>query len=82
MVGYDWVLSIEHEDSLMSQNEGFEKAIAFLKHAVITRAARRGVLGVEIPAGCRLLLSESRTPVNLTRASAAFSVITLCLTIE
>lgn len=36
MVGYDWVMSIEHEDSLMSQKEGFEKAVAFLKHQVIT----------------------------------------------
>jgi len=35
MVGYDWVISIEHEDSLMSQNEGFEKAVKFLKDAVI-----------------------------------------------
>lgn len=35
MVGYDGVLSIEHEDSLMSSNEGFLKAIAFLKDAVI-----------------------------------------------
>lgn len=31
MVGYDDVLSIEHEDSLMSVNEGLQKAIAFLK---------------------------------------------------
>jgi sugar phosphate isomerase/epimerase len=31
MVGYDDVLSIEHEDSLMSQNEGLTKAVAFLK---------------------------------------------------
>jgi len=37
MVGYDWVISIEHEDSLMSQNEGFEKAVAFLKDAVISQ---------------------------------------------
>jgi len=35
MVGYDGVLSIEHEDSLMSSNEGFLKAIAFLKECVI-----------------------------------------------
>ncbi|MBP8955224.1 MAG: sugar phosphate isomerase/epimerase [Armatimonadetes bacterium] len=35
MVGYDGVLSIEHEDSLMSSNEGFLKAIAFLKEAAI-----------------------------------------------
>jgi sugar phosphate isomerase/epimerase len=35
MVGYDSVLSIEHEDSLMSSNEGFLKAIAFLKEATI-----------------------------------------------
>ncbi|MFU0800505.1 MAG: sugar phosphate isomerase/epimerase [Xylanivirga thermophila] len=31
MVGYDYVLSIEHEDSLMTPNEGLQKAIAFLK---------------------------------------------------
>jgi len=35
MVGYDYVLSIEHEDSLMSVNEGFQKAVAFLKQVVI-----------------------------------------------
>lgn len=35
MVGYDDVLSIEHEDSLMSPNEGLEKAIAFLKQVMI-----------------------------------------------
>ena len=37
LIGYDWVLSIEHEDSLMSQNEGFEKAVAFLKEVVISQ---------------------------------------------
>jgi len=36
MVGYDDVLSIEHEDSLMSVNEGFQKAVAFLKQVVMT----------------------------------------------
>lgn len=35
MVGYDYALSIEHEDSLMSQNEGLEKAVDFLKSVVI-----------------------------------------------
>ncbi len=35
MIGYDGVLSIEHEDSLMSRDEGFLKAIAFLKDAAI-----------------------------------------------
>ncbi|BAS27780.1 sugar phosphate isomerase/epimerase family protein [Limnochorda pilosa] len=38
LVGYDWVLSIEHEDSLMSGQEGFEKAVATLKEAVIREA--------------------------------------------
>lgn len=37
LIGYDWVLSIEHEDSLMSQNEGFEKAVSFLKEVVISQ---------------------------------------------
>jgi sugar phosphate isomerase/epimerase len=36
MIGYDDVLSIEHEDSLMSVDEGFQKAVAFLKHMIIT----------------------------------------------
>ncbi|MFQ6099462.1 MAG: sugar phosphate isomerase/epimerase family protein [Armatimonadota bacterium] len=35
MIGYDYVLSIEHEDSLMSAEEGFKKAVAFLKEAAI-----------------------------------------------
>ena len=35
MVGYDYALSIEHEDSLMSQNEGLEKAVEFLKGVLI-----------------------------------------------
>lgn len=34
MVGYDDVLSIEHEDSLMSQNEGLMKAVALLKEVI------------------------------------------------
>ncbi len=36
MVGYDHVLSIEHEDSLMSQNEGLTKAVNILKDVLIT----------------------------------------------
>lgn len=35
MVGYDDVLSIEHEDSLMSVNEGLQKAISFLKEVMV-----------------------------------------------
>jgi sugar phosphate isomerase/epimerase len=35
LAGYDHVLSIEHEDSVMSGAEGLKKAIAFLKDAVI-----------------------------------------------
>ncbi|MBE6576969.1 MAG: sugar phosphate isomerase/epimerase [Ruminococcaceae bacterium] len=38
-VGYDGVISIEHEDALMSQKEGLEKAIAFLKDVLITEDA-------------------------------------------
>jgi sugar phosphate isomerase/epimerase len=39
LVGYDYVLSIEHEDSLMSVNEGFRKAVDFLKQVVIAEKA-------------------------------------------
>lgn len=35
MVGYDYAISIEHEDSLMSVEEGLIKAIDFLKGLVI-----------------------------------------------
>ena len=38
LVGYDDVLSIEHEDSLMSTNEGMQKAIAFLKEVMTTES--------------------------------------------
>ncbi|MEI7904535.1 MAG: sugar phosphate isomerase/epimerase, partial [Candidatus Firestonebacteria bacterium] len=38
-VGYDGALSIEHEDGLMSEDEGFKKAVAFLKESVITDSA-------------------------------------------
>jgi len=37
MVGYDYVLSIEHEDSLMSNWEGLSKAADFLKQVIITQ---------------------------------------------
>ena len=36
LVGYDKVMSIEHEDSLMSIDEGLEKAVAFLKDIIIS----------------------------------------------
>jgi len=35
LVGYDGYVSIEHEDSLMSQMEGLDKAIAMLKQTMI-----------------------------------------------
>jgi sugar phosphate isomerase/epimerase len=39
MVGYDYVLSIEHEDGLMSSMEGLRKALECLKQAVISESA-------------------------------------------
>lgn len=33
--GYDWVLSIEHEDSYMSVPEGFRKAVSYLRGVLI-----------------------------------------------
>jgi sugar phosphate isomerase/epimerase len=35
MVGYDYVISIEHEDALMSSDEGLAKGVAVLKDAVM-----------------------------------------------
>jgi sugar phosphate isomerase/epimerase len=39
LAGYDHVLSIEHEDSVMSADEGLRKAIAFLRETVISKPA-------------------------------------------
>ena len=36
LCGYDHVMSIEHEDSLMTVDEGLEKAVDFLKQAIIS----------------------------------------------
>ena len=38
LVGYDRAISIEHEDGLMSINEGLEKAVNFLKPILIDGA--------------------------------------------
>jgi sugar phosphate isomerase/epimerase len=35
IIGYDYILSIEHEDSLMSGEEGLQKAVAFLKDVML-----------------------------------------------
>ena len=35
LVGYDHAISIEHEDSLMSQNEGLTKAVDMLKRCIM-----------------------------------------------
>ena len=37
LYGYDGVISIEHEDSLMSMAEGFEKAVAYLKGVILSQ---------------------------------------------
>jgi sugar phosphate isomerase/epimerase len=39
--GYDGVISIEHEDALMSVQEGFEKAVAYLRSVMIQQQAGR-----------------------------------------
>ena len=41
LAGYDKVMSIEHEDSLMTPDEGLEHAVAFLKESII-RAPKPG----------------------------------------
>jgi len=41
LYGYDGVISIEHEDSLMSMNEGFEKAVEYLKGVILRQKIGR-----------------------------------------
>ena len=43
LCGYDRVLSIEHEDSLMSIDEGLRKAVAFLQDVIITEEKPTGM---------------------------------------
>ncbi len=43
LTGYDNVLSIEHEDSVMSIDEGCDKAIYFLKQAIIKEPKPTGM---------------------------------------
>jgi sugar phosphate isomerase/epimerase len=38
-VGYDYVLSIEHEDSLTEAAEGLQSAVAFLSHVLLRKPA-------------------------------------------
>ncbi|MCO6449508.1 MAG: sugar phosphate isomerase/epimerase [Caldilineales bacterium] len=38
LVGYDYVISIEHEDAIMSQDEGLAKGVAVLKEASVFEA--------------------------------------------
>lgn len=38
LVGYDDVISIEHEDILVSVDEGFRKAVSFLRECLLTEA--------------------------------------------
>ena len=39
LAGYDGAISIEHEDSLMSVNEGFTSAVEFLKNVLVREPA-------------------------------------------
>ncbi|MFN2145056.1 MAG: sugar phosphate isomerase/epimerase family protein, partial [Anaerolineales bacterium] len=36
LVGYDYVLSIEHEDPMLSIDEGFSRAVSFLQDVLLT----------------------------------------------
>jgi sugar phosphate isomerase/epimerase len=39
LIGYDYVISIEHEDALMSTDEGLAKGVALLKEVILTEKA-------------------------------------------
>ena len=46
MFGYDYVLSIEHEDSLLSPEEGLSRAATFLQWSRDEGKARRRLVGL------------------------------------
>ncbi len=43
IVGYDYYMSIEHEDSLMTQDEGLEKAIDFMQKIIVRQPRTNGL---------------------------------------
>lgn len=43
LVGYNHVMSIEHEDSYMTINEGLEKAVSFLRSVIISEPKPSGM---------------------------------------
>ena len=43
LVGYDDILSIEHEDSVMTNTEGLERAVSFLKDSIIRESKPTGM---------------------------------------
>ena len=43
LVGYDGIISIEHEDAMMSTEEGLEKAVAFLKNVCTFDAPKKDI---------------------------------------
>jgi hypothetical protein len=38
LVGYDYVISIEHEDAMMSRDEGLANGVALLKNVLMAEA--------------------------------------------
>ena len=61
MIGYDGVISIEHEDSLMSVEDGLEKAAKFLEPTTYSEEAVPHVVGVENEGHCRYRTAAFRT---------------------
>ena len=59
MFGYDYVLSIEHEDSLLSPEEGLTKAANFLNSIVIREQPARRL--VDLSARSRKAAMRSRS---------------------
>ncbi len=57
-VGYDGVVSIEHEDALMSIDEGLSKAVNLIKRSAQFMKHNRHVVGIVIE-------QEIRSCINL-----------------
>jgi len=72
MVGYDGVLSIEHEDGLMSAGEGFTKGVEFLRRVIIKTS----------PAPCggrRVVLAPTRPALPGGMAQARLAPWAICM---
>ena len=70
MIGYDYVLSIEHEDSLMSAAEGLDQAVRFLNTILLKEEPGSMTWASSRYRGRSYIQSTASTALTLIRSSS------------